>query len=194
MVSGVLITLFTTGIKLSWESPPLYDISLFHMGAEVALIFLTSGDFTRKFCSRCCVCMRAQIKRWRFERALLCKTETVQVIHYPNSANKMRIFCCDTLANRGEKSPLPCKGPCNFLQRAMFTLSPCYHMLVFTSLEMAREIPAAGRCTGPASFPVRRVVVPGWVLPGAPSPISARGKMGLTKILLKVVKFWWGWR
>lgn len=91
MLSGVLITLFTTGIKLSWESQPLYDISLFHLGAEVALI--TSGDFTRKFCSSCCVCMYAQIKRWRFERALLYKKKKkVQVIHYPNSANKMRIY------------------------------------------------------------------------------------------------------
>lgn len=37
---------------------------------------------------------------------------------------------------------------------------------------MAREIPT----TGSASLQLRRVVVPGWVLPGAPSPLRTRGK------------------
>lgn len=165
MLLRVLITLFTTGIKISWESQPLCDISLFHVGAEVALIFLTSGDFTRKFCSRWCVCMRVQIKWWRFERALLCKTKAVQVT-YIQTVQMMRIFCSNTLVNRREKkSPLPCKGPCNVLQCAVFTLGLCCHMFVFTSLEMTREIPAAGCRAGPASFPLRRVVVLGWVLP-----------------------------
>lgn len=106
MLSGVLITLCTTVIKLSWESQPLYDISLFCVGAEVALLFLTGRDFTRKFCSRCCVCMRVQIKRWGFVRALLCKTKMAELIHSPNSANKMRIFCRNTLANRKKKRKL----------------------------------------------------------------------------------------
>lgn len=190
MLSGILITLFTTEIKLSWESQPIYDISLFHVGAEAALIFLTSGDFTRKFCSRCCVCMRVQIKWWGFERALLCKTKMVQLIHYPNSANKMRIFCCNTLANREKnQSPLPCKGPCNVLQLALFTLSPCCHMLLY-ELGNGQGNPC---CAGPTSFLLWHVVVPGCVLPEAPSPLSAHEKMGLTKFLLRVVKFWWVW-
>lgn len=100
MLSGLLITLFTTRIKLSWESQPLYDISLFHVGAEVTGVFLTSGAFTRKIRSRCCVCMGVQIKPWRFERALLCKTKMVRVIRYPQCANKTRMFGCNTLANR----------------------------------------------------------------------------------------------
>lgn len=82
----------------------------------------------------------------------------------------------------GKKSPLPCKGPCNILQCAVFTLGPCCHMFVFTSLEMTREIPAVGCRAGPASFPLQRVVMLGWVLP-------AWGRNRITSILLKVVKF-----
>lgn len=107
MLSGVLITLFTTGIKLSWESQPLYDISLFHLGAEVALI--TSGDFTRKFCSSCCVCMYAQIKRWRFERALLYKKKKKSTGYSLSKQCKQDeniYFFFNTLANRGGKKPI----------------------------------------------------------------------------------------
>lgn len=88
-----------------------------------------------------------------------------------------------------QKTPLPYKGLCKVLQCAVFTLSTGYLILVFTSLEIDREIPAVGCCAGSLSFLVCCVVVLGFVLPKALSPLSASRKMGLIKTLLKAVKF-----
>lgn len=54
--------------------------------------------------------------------------------------------------------------------------------------EMDREIPAVGCCTGPV--PCHSCCCGARL--GDP-PHCTKGKVELTKILLKVVKFWWGW-
>lgn len=180
MLSGLLITLFTTRIKLSWERQPLYDISLFHVGAEVTVVFLTSGDFTIKIHSRCCVCMGVQKKPRRFKRALLCKTNTVQVIHYPQCANKMRLFGCNTLANRGKKSHCLVKDLVAFCNMPP---SRSAHVALCLSLQLEND--QGNPCCGLLR---RFCLLPSSVCCGAGLgttrtlfPLSTRGEMGHNK-------------
>lgn len=103
------------------------------------------------------------------------QNKSMQLFHYANIVNKMRIVHCNMLANRKKnpKKPLVkdlvrfCNVPCS---RSAHIAICCFY-----ELGSGQGKPCCGLLCRSCILPT--VVVPGWVLPEALYPL--RGKMGL---------------
>lgn len=112
------------------------------------------------------VCTNKAMEVW--EKTTV-QNKNIQIIHYANIISKMRIVCCNMLANREKKIPKKsCKGPCKVLQWAMFRLRPWCHMLSLwawkcpgkTLLRAALQVLPPSHCCGASLGATRGTVSP----------------------------------
>lgn len=113
MLSEVLITLFTTGIKLSCKSQPHMTFPCGNRGDSN--IFNQWRFHQQTLWQILCLpaCTNKAVEVWE---SIIVQNKNMQLIHYTNIVNKMRIVCCNMLANRKKTNKKPCEGPCKVLQ------------------------------------------------------------------------------